>query len=357
MSGAAAGGVPSPSPQGKQANSKLLGLSRWDFYAVVGGALSAAAWHYWTTLDPRAGNDRFTALYIMGFTAAVIFLRKQIDVLLTPLNSIKKHIPRLVIIGISLALPYFMAQYFYGQGERNYPLMHKSIVWGTILPYILLRIPGGGGGKTQTLLSATSGWLLWSIITTIVAGDAGMLMAHDFADDFRRIEDGLRTDGWAQAIAGTTASAINVLVNGALVFQQPGKPGKDGEEPAQYTMDIRTEGERTSIIADGDDRLWVYAKIMCSKASVNAQGLTNAISFTFGGGKYAGWMSVKSTQSHSGYKAVLLACTPPNPDAEVEDGATVDLTVAGTTAEGEPMQGTVSLQIEGELKLDLDVLE
>ncbi|MDZ4403183.1 hypothetical protein [Prosthecobacter sp.] len=338
------------------AEKKIFGFSRWDAAAIVGAALSAFGWHFWTTLDPNAGRDGFTQLYILGFTAAVIFLRKPIDALLAPVYALTKHIPRLVLIGIALALPYFLAHYFYKQGHSNYPLMHKSIAWGTILPYILLRIPGGGAGGMRNLTAATPGWVLLGLIAAMWLGDSAVLFAHDFADDFTRIEDGLRTPGWAETIAGTTATAINVLVNGSLVFQQPGKPGPDGEEPTQYTMDIRTEDQRTSLGADGEDRLWMYAKVMCSKASVNAQGLTNAISFTFGGSKYAGWMSINSTQAHSGYKAVLLACTPPSPDVDIEEGAKVIVTVAGATADGQPMHGDVTLDLDPPLKVDIEVL-
>lgn len=337
----------------------LFGFSRWDAGALIGGAISAGVWYYWSTLDKSAPQDGFTHLYILGFTAAVIFLRKQIDMLLMPIQALKQHIPRLVLIGVALALPYFLAHYFYKQGVSNYPLMHKSIVWGTILPYILLRIPenwksSAGGGLVQA--GRTHGWFLFAFVMLALFGDAGMVLADDFLRDVTRLEDGMRTPGWAETIAGTGASAINILVNGSLVFQQPGKPGKDGEESPQYTMDIRTEDKRTSIAADGEDRLWVYAKIMCSKPSVNAQGLTNAVSFTFGGSKYADWMSIKSTQSHSGYKAVLLACTPPSPEAEVEEDASVILTIAGTTADGQPMHGDVTLKLDAALEMKVDIL-
>lgn len=343
----------------------LGGLSRWDVGALIGGVVSAWAWHHWSTMDKGAPQDGFTHLYILGFTATVVFLRKQIDLLLAPIQAIKKHIPRLVLIGVALALPYFLAHYFYRQNISNYPLMHKSIVWGTILPYILLRIPENWQKGTRRVLAQTTGPHLWTFLFFGIAlylGGVGALLADDFTRDMTRLEDGLRTGGWAQTIAGTAATAINVLVNGTLVFQKPSQPpppqepGEQQEEPAQYTMDIRTEDQRTSIVADGEDRLWLYAKILCNKPEVDVQGLTNAISFTFEGSKYADWMSIKSTQAHSGYKAVLLVCTPPSPEAEVENGATVTVTVAGSTADGEPMQGPVHIEIKPDLDLNFQIL-
>lgn len=360
--GALTGAVPA-SERTTSASSSigfLQGLSRWDLSAIIGAAVSAGAWYYWSTLDKNAPKDNFTHFYIMGFTLVVVFLRRQIDFLITPLQAVKQHIPRLVLIGVALALPYYITHYFYTTKHiENYPLVHKSIVWGTILPYLLLRIPENWQRPIRAGLAQAGGTHAWFIIGAVALwffGDAVIALADDFMRDRTRLEDGLRTPGWAETIAGTTATAINVLVNGGLVFQRPPKPGKDGEEPASYTMDIRTEDERTSIAADGEDRMWVYAKILCSKASVNAQGLTNAISFTFGGSKYADWMSIRSTQSHSGYKAVLIACTPPSPETEVEEGATVDLTVEGSTADGEPMRGTVTLKLDAPLEMKVEVL-
>ena len=50
-----------------------------------------------------------------------------------------------------------------------------------------------------------------------------------------------------------------------LSAAKPAAPGGNNEEPTQYTMDIRTEDQRMSIAADGEDRLWMYALIACNK--------------------------------------------------------------------------------------------
>ena len=331
-------------------------ISGWDLAALIGGGVGAGLWYGWSAMDVK---DPTTPWLIMLLPVAIIVFRKPIDALLRPLQKIKNLVPRWFLIGIGLAVPYLVANFFYNQMQvRNFPLAQKSIIWGTLISYVIMRIPQPVVRNLARRPLATLSLVGWIGLMT---GAAQLVlsrsaMADDFTRDKRRLEDALRSDGWAQVVAGTAATAINVLVNGALVFQRPPKPGKDGEEPAQYTMDIRTEDMRTSITADGEDRLWVYAKILCSKASVNAQGLTGAISFTFGGSKYADWMSIKSTQSHSGYKAVLLACTPPDPEAEVEENATVELTVEGATADGEPMRGVVTLRIDPMLQMKIEVL-
>lgn len=354
-------GAVAPSPASHE--SPLLpaksrgGLSRWDIAALAGGAVSAGAWYYWSTMDRSAPQDGFTHFYIMGFTAAVVFLRKPLDMLLAPLQAFKQRIPRLVLIGVALALPYFLAHYFYSQGTNNYPLMHKSIVWGTILPYVLLRIPENwrtGASKRHIQAAGTHTWIFLLIGTAISFGDAYPLLADDFTRDFTRLEDGLRTGGWAESIAGTAATAINVLVNGALVFQQPGKGGENGQDASQYTMDVRTENERTSLVADDVDRLWVYAKLTCVKGAVTTD-LTDGISFSLSG-QYADWVSIRQTLSTNGYKAVLLGAKPPNEDAELEDNANVTVQVSGATAEGEPIQGPVTISLQSEPRMEVDIL-
>lgn len=308
-------------------------------------------------IDRRAGQDGFTHFYILGFTAAVVFLRKPLDWLLAPLQAIKQRIPRLVLIGVALALPYFLAHLFYIQGTSQYPLMHQTIVWGTILPYVLIRIPqnwrtGARGGLIEA--ASTHSWVFLLIMAAMCFGQTYPIFADDFTRDFRRLEDGLRTPGDAVRIAGTAATVINVLVNGALIFQQPGKSGDNGQDAPRYTMDIRTENERTSLVADDVDRLWVYGKLTCVKGAVTTD-LTGGLSFSLSG-QYTDWVSIRQTASTGGYKAILLGAKPPNEGAKLEDNAKVTVQVSGTTTEGDPINGPVTIDLEEELKLHVTIL-
>jgi hypothetical protein len=168
------------------------------------------------------------------------------------------------------------------------------------------------------------------------------------------LQDGMRTPGWAESIAGTAATAINVLVNGALVFQQSGKSGENGQDAPQYTMDVRTENERTSLVADDVDRLWVYAKLTCVKGAVTTD-LTGGISFSLSG-EYVDWVSIRQTSSSGDYKAILLGAKPPNEGAEVPDNADVTVQVSGETTEGEPILGPVTISLQGEPRMEVDIL-
>ncbi|HJT80274.1 MAG TPA: hypothetical protein VJ719_03670 [Chthoniobacterales bacterium] len=325
-------------------------MSRWDALALGGGVIGAMLWYGWSAMDVK---DTVTPKYIMLMPVLIVVFRKPIDALLRPLQVIKSKIPRLILIAIGLATPYFMAHYFYRNGTSNFPLAQKSIIWGTIVSYAILRIPSARMPLPPRLPSAVmSSWLFWfGLLLAIQWVLPELMFADDFTRDFRRLEDGLRTPGWAQGIAGTAATAINVLVNGALVFQSSPPPSAippdagQQEEPTRYTMDIRTEDERTSLVAGSPDRLWIYAQILCSKPAIDARGLTNAIQFSFQG-PYANWMSIKQQQFVGNYKSVLLAAEPPTPETQLGDNAEVTVQVSGRTAQGEPMEGPVKIELQ-----------
>jgi hypothetical protein len=156
------------------------------------------------------------------------------------------------------------------------------------------------------------------------------------------------------------ATIVTVLVNGTTIARtvlrsKDGEGKKEENEKTEYTLDIRTQDERTTLTADGEDRLWIYAKLTCSKPSVSSQSLTAGINFSFGG-EYANWMSIKQIQFKDGYKAGQLAAEPPSAEAEIKEGANVTVSVSGSTAEGEPIEAPVTIELEGELQLKVTIL-
>lgn len=336
----------------------LPSFSRWDFLALGGGALGAALWHFWSKLDVR---DPLTPKLILALPLLLILLRKPIDLLLAPLEVVKSRIPRLFLIGVGLATPYLVTNYLYTKlGISNFPLARQSIVWGTLLSYIIMRVPETDGlPKLSSYFRRPAAPLgLWLLGAALLVLGTDPAWADDFGRDWRRLEDGMRTPGWAQAIAGTTATVINALVNGALIFQttRP-RPRAEGEpeDDTHYTLDVRTEDQRTKLAADGDDRLWIYALLTCDKPAVDTASLTQALAFTFGG-EQAGWMSIRQDQFTDGFKAVQVVCTPPTPETEVPENAAVTVTVSGQTAEGDTVEVPVRLELADGLRMEVEIL-
>ncbi|MBS0659021.1 MAG: hypothetical protein JSR82_12340 [Verrucomicrobia bacterium] len=336
----------------------LPSFSRWDFGALAGGALGATLWHLWAKLDVR---DPLTPKIILALPVLLILFRKPIDLLLAPLEVVKSRIPRLFLIGVGLATPYLVTNYLYTKlGISNFPLARQSIVWGTLISYVIMRVPEAEGlPKLSDFFrrpnAARALWLLGGFAFLALAGTA---WADDFGRDWRRLEDGMRTPGWAQTIAGTTATVINALVNGALIFQTTRRrPRAEGEaeDDTHYTLDVRTEDQRMAIAADGDDRLWVYGRLTCDKPAVDTASLTQALAFNFGG-EQAGWMSIRQEQPTGGFKSVQLVCTPPTPETAVPEDAVVTVTVSGRTADGDTVEVPVNLRLEPGLRMEVEIL-
>ena len=113
---------------------------------IIGG-LAIAAFAYWVRqamagMGQREGLDFDTPLLMLGIPVAFMLLRRPIDWLLRPLQSIRKRIPTLVLLGIGLAIPFLTAYLLYnGAGMRQYPLVRWNVFIGLILSYVVLRTP------------------------------------------------------------------------------------------------------------------------------------------------------------------------------------------------------------------------
>ncbi len=182
--------------------------------------------------------------------------------------------------------------------------------------------------------------------------------ADDCNQDFRRAEDCLRTPGFAQTL-GTTAGVIGtILINGVavktLILRPPGTgpTGEGGENPPdkQYYLDVRTQGSRTTLTADGKDTLWVSAKVTCSDPKVDCSGITAGIGFS-PGGMNADWLRSVG-QDVSDYKSIQIAAIPPDPAQAGRTGqATMDVTAV---CEGGYLTASVPIQL-GTLQGEWDV--
>lgn len=336
----------------------LPSFTRWDFAALAGGGLGATLWYLWSRMDVR---DPITPQIILALPIFLILFRKPLDVLLAPLEVVKSRIPRLFLIGVGLATPYLVTNYFYTKlFISNFPLARQSIIWGTLISYVIMRVPETDGlpklssffrGKTAVVLP----WFCFAVAFFTLTDFA---WADDFGRDWRRLEDGMRTPGWAQTIVGTTATIINGLVNGALIFQNTiRRPRQEGEaeDDTRYTLDVRTEDQRTKLAADGEDRLWVYGQLTCDKPKIDTASLTRALAFQFSGDQ-AGWMSIKTEQFNNGFKSVQIVCTPPTPETEVPEDAAVTVTVSGRTAEGDTVEVPVQIRLGSGLKMEVEIL-
>ncbi len=162
----------------------------------------------------REGLDFTTPLLMVGIPVLLAIFRSETDQLLQPLQPVRQSLPKFVLIGIVLAVPYAIAFVLYRTGFNQYELLHWNLALGTLIPYALMRSPppaghGHSGGATLAALY----WMLPAMLI-LYAGFPADALADDCMRDLFNMRDCLRTGGYAEIISGTASGAVSVLVNG-----------------------------------------------------------------------------------------------------------------------------------------------
>jgi hypothetical protein len=157
---------------------------------------------------------------MIAIPVALVWFRADIDVMLLPLQPHRKKVSRLVLIGCGIALPFLTAFILFTIGIRNYPLMYTNMLIGTFGAYALTRDPvlaagrqpARTGGAMPSAITILAGLALVSLLVPFVRAD-------DCTRDILNAQDCLRTDGFAEAIAGFFSTLISILVNGPIIIQ------------------------------------------------------------------------------------------------------------------------------------------
>jgi hypothetical protein len=138
---------PPPPPQVRQSkpaakNSGYGGCARrlWDVVTLVVASIVAALWYYYSGLA-ETKPDLKSALAIVLLPLFFIVFRRFIDRLLIPLQPLRNQIPRLVRLGVGLAVPFLVANYLYSTGSSQFEYMFRTVVVSTLISYIILRNP------------------------------------------------------------------------------------------------------------------------------------------------------------------------------------------------------------------------
>ncbi|MCX7779900.1 MAG: hypothetical protein N2491_03155 [Negativicutes bacterium] len=120
----------------------LAGKSQkwWNVVSILGGGIGGGLWYWYSTLDRRP--DPITSFIMLIVPVALIFLRRPIDRQLAKLMPFKRKLPRLLVVGIGIAAPFFLASFLYDSMRiANYPLIRWSVFLGPLLSYIIIRTP------------------------------------------------------------------------------------------------------------------------------------------------------------------------------------------------------------------------
>ncbi|MEW6367463.1 MAG: hypothetical protein AB1714_22780 [Acidobacteriota bacterium] len=233
---------------------------------AIAGVVFIVVWVTTNRSNPlfsrREGLDYFTPMLMTAIPAVLVWFRKEIDTLLAPLQEFRRKIPKVVLVGVGLALPFLTAFFlYYVVGFSQYPLLWANTVIATLGSYVLVRNPilaTSGAGRRLHPGAAVIFFLLCV---------APALSADDFLRDPFNFQDGLRTDGIAPILAGVSTAVVTILVNGVevaqVILQTPG-PVPEGEEAVhkRFSVVVNTmdkDGARSTTVKDETGGVYVYA--------------------------------------------------------------------------------------------------
>lgn len=199
----------------------------WDLFSILGGVAGAGVWFVYSSIAASTeGFDLLTPVVMIGLPVVLVLYRRQIDQFLIPLQPYRRRVPRNVLTGMSLVIPFLTAFLLYNLfGLSNYPLITWNILIGTVASYALVRepvlakgyVPSGGPGLRIPLA------LLVGISVCV-----RLVMADDWLTNPLNANDALRTQGVAQMFAGLAGAGESVLVNGPEIARRQVAPGAGG---------------------------------------------------------------------------------------------------------------------------------
>lgn len=326
---------------------------------------SVDPWFFPRLFQAREGVDAITPLLTLGIPVFLVTFRKETDALLRPFQPLRQPVPRVLLVGAGLAVPFVISTILYVFGMFmppilrgffiQYPYVRVSIVLGTLVSYVILRTPqaapvprGMGGMPPAAVRMAGLVALAW-------LGGAGLLGADDFFRDPFNLNDGLRTNSVAPIIAGALVTVITVLVNGVEVAQvifQGADPGaKPGEEGPGKRKDFRVvvdsldaKGARSVELSyDVNPFLFVYAH--CEEVGKGRFPEGDA-SITFDAQWDPRWATLEDLGMAQGRRCAKVSLAQPVPEG-TPPPAIVVLVSAGQAVSGVP----VSLTIGGGLEV------
>jgi len=220
----------------------------WDLLSILGGIAGAVLWFIYGGLGE--GIDWISTLLMLVIPVFLVWFRADIDLALMPLQPARKKFPRFLLIGIGIVSPFLTAWVLYNVFDiTQYTLMYTNLIIGTLVAYAITRTPqvtkekrtsGKGAVPNVALLFGTV--MLLSLIVAPVFAD-------DCASDPLNARDCLRTDGYAEAMAGAVATILSGLVNGPIIIQgltQGGSKEGEGDDETEEG-DEEEEDEEVSI--------------------------------------------------------------------------------------------------------------
>ncbi len=155
---------------------------------------------------------------MIAIPVILVWFRADIDQILLPLQPHRKKISKIILIGLGIAIPFLTAWILYNIFNiSQYPLMQANMVVGTFAAYIMTRDPQLGSVISKKGPRAGTAMIIFTIMlcSCVIAP----VLADDCASDPLNAQDCLRTNGYAEAMAGFITTILATLINGPIILQ------------------------------------------------------------------------------------------------------------------------------------------
>lgn len=123
-------------PQAEPDFDKMIALM-----SVVIPLITAACWMSWSWLVPSEQNDCITPLIVGGIPLLFIYFRRPIDRLLLPIQPLRRLFPKLILYGVSLALPLVLAYVSASMTLSGFGVPRFVALVSLLAGYALIRDP------------------------------------------------------------------------------------------------------------------------------------------------------------------------------------------------------------------------
>ena len=190
----------------------------WDLLSILGGVAAAIIWFLYGGL--REGFDIVSAVLMVVMPTALVLFRPAIDKTLLPIQPTRKKFHRVLLIGLGIASPFLTAWILYNIFHiSQYPLMQANIIIGTLVSYSLVRDPPPDAGFQTRQKPVTAAGVSIIFCILVLSALAVPVMADDCTRDPLNAQDCLRTNGFAEVMAGLVAAILAGLINGPTILQ------------------------------------------------------------------------------------------------------------------------------------------
>jgi hypothetical protein len=327
--------------------------------------------YVWPSIDPwvfpllfqaREGVDVITPVLTTAIPLLLVWFRRETDALLRPFQPLRQRVPRGVLVGVGLVVPFLISGVVYAVGFampwglRNlffieYRYLRVCVVLGTLVSYAILRTPQGASLPGPGTGNGMAGHPAVRLLLTIgLAGLSGSVWADDFFSDPFNLNDGLRTNSVAPIIAGAVTTVITVLVNGAevvqVILQGVPPPGADEDAPRRKDFHVVVDsvdaaGARSTRLARGSSP-FVHIYAHCEEVGKGRFPAGDS-TITFAAQFDTSWATLDDLGTAHGRRCARVSLVEPPPQG-APPPALVVLVSAGQAVSGVP----VTLRLEAE---------